>query len=93
MAKDVRPNKGVILFHLAAYHGWLDIIKTIQQHISMYDVRDSAGLTPLHYAAAASSENCLEMINYLINTLGCDPNAKTLREEVSRYIFLVVMVT
>ena len=75
--KSLPPNKDVTLLHLAAYHGWLDIIKTIQQHISMYDVRDSAGLTPLHYAAAATSENCLEMINYLINTLGCNPNAKT----------------
>ena len=84
--KRLRPNKGVILFHLAAYHGWLDIIKTIQQHISMYDVRDSAGLTPLHYAAAASSENCLEMINYLINTLGCDPNAKTTRRSLPLHI-------
>ena len=31
---NIPPNKGVTLLHLAAYHGWLDIIKTIQQHIS-----------------------------------------------------------
>ena len=84
--KILPPKKGVTLLHLAACHGWLDIIKTIQQHISMYDVRDSAGLTPLHYAAAASSENCLEMINYLINTLGCDPNAKSTRRSLPLHI-------
>ena len=84
--KSLPPNKDVTLLHLAAYHGWLDIIKTIQQHISMYDVRDSEGLTPLHYAAAASSENCLEMINYLISALGCDPNAKTTRRSLPLHI-------
>ena len=84
--KSLPPNKGVTLLHLAAYHGWLDIIKTIQQHISMYDVRDSADFTPLHYAAAASSENCLEMINYLIITLGCDPNAKTLKKNLPLHV-------
>ena len=79
-----KRNRDVTLLHLAAYHGWLDIIKTVQQHVLVYDCRDSEGLTPLHYAA--SSGNNLAVIDYLIKTLGCDPNAKTTRQNLPLHV-------
>ena len=82
--KNKPPNKNVSLLHLAAYHGWIDIIKSIKHHILEYNCRDSAGFTPLHYAA--SSVNSLMVVDYLINTLGCDPNAKTTRKELPLHI-------
>ena len=63
--KNIPLNRGARLLHLAAYHGWLDIIKIVQKcnHIEC-DCRDSIGLTPLHYAA--SSGKSLVVIDYLI---------------------------
>ena len=81
---NIPPNRDVTLLHLAAYHGWLDIIKTVQQHILVYDCRDSEGLTLLHYAA--SSRNSIAVIDYLIKTLGCDPNAKTTQQNFPLHI-------
>ena len=77
-------NRDVTLLHLAAYHDWLDIIKTVQQHVLMYDCRDSEGLTPLHYAAI--TRNSFAVIDYLIKTLGCDPNAKTTRQNLPLHV-------
>ena len=62
-------SKNVTLIHLAAYHGWLDIIKTMKKYFKRNCI-DSAGSTPLHYAAAGGS---LAVIDYLITELGCDP--------------------
>ena len=76
--QEIQPNKDVTLLHLATYNGWLDVINILQQHILVYDCRDSAGLTPLHYAAV--SGNNLAVIEYLIKTLGCDPNATTTKQ-------------
>ena len=58
--------KDVTLLHLAAYHGWLGIIKKL----NAYDCRDSNGFTPLHYAAF--TKNNLEVVKYLVSML-CDP--------------------
>ena len=56
----------VSLLHLAAYHGWLDIIKMVKK----CSYTDGYGNTPLHYAAA---RNNVTMIAYLIITLKYDP--------------------
>ena len=77
-------NRDVTLLHLAAYHGWLDIIKTLQQYIFEYDCKDSEGLTPLHYAA--KSGNSIAVIDYLIKTLGCDPNAKSTQQNLPLHV-------
>ena len=79
--KSLPPNKDVTLLHLAAYHGWLDIIKTIKQCFPEHDCRDSNGLTPLHYAAS-SEHNTVAVIDYLIKTLDCDPNARTTNQNL-----------
>ena len=55
----------VTLLHLAAYHGWLDIIRTMKEYFK-HNCTDSIGGTPLHYAAAGGS---LAMIDYLITEL------------------------
>ena len=67
-----RPCYGVSLLHLAAYHGWLDIITSHQLCLSILvnnDI-DSCGQTPLHYAAAGGS---LAVVDYLISEQFCDP--------------------
>ena len=61
-------SNSVTLVHLAAYHGWLDIIKTMKEYY-MSNYIDSNGSTPLHYAAAGGS---LAVIDYLITELGYD---------------------
>ena len=62
----------VTLLHLAAYHGWLDIIKTMKEYFKR-NYTDSKGSTSLHYAAAGGS---LAVIDYLITELDydCTPN-------------------
>ena len=59
----------VTLLHLAAYHGWLDIIKIIKDFFNC-NCTNSTGSTPLHYAAVSGS---LAVIAYLITELDCDP--------------------
>lgn len=56
---DFQLSRDVSLLHLAAYHGWLDIVARL--HINA-DTKDSHGLTPLNYAAARDN---LEMVKYL----------------------------
>ena len=62
---ELRTN--VSLLHLAAYHGWLDIIKTLK----IFSKHDSNGYTPLHYAATRDS---VPVIAYLITELKYDPH-------------------
>ena len=59
----------VSLVHLAAYHGWLDVVKYRRLTI-LCDGRDSVGRTPLHYAAVGGS---LPVVQYLITEQHCDP--------------------
>ena len=66
-------SNNVTLAHLAAYHGWLDIIKTLKEYYRNI-CTDSNGSTPLHYAAAGGS---LAVIDYLITELGSDPIPNT----------------
>ena len=64
----------VSLLHLAASHGWMDIVISL---VSMYDCntqcRDSWKQTPLHYAAYGGS---LPVVEYFISRQHCDPNSK-----------------
>ena len=64
-------STNVTLLHLAAYHGWLDIIKTMKEYYKRNYYTDSNGRSPLHYAAAGGS---LAVIDYLIKELGSDPS-------------------
>ena len=61
----------VPLLHLAAHHGWKDIIIDLITKYKCDKIsKDSHGHTPLHYAA---SNNHLEVVKYLINEQHCDP--------------------
>ena len=61
----------VSLLHLAAAHGWMDIIiDLITKYKCDSNCKDSNGCTPLHYAA---SNNHLEAVRYFINEQHCDP--------------------
>ena len=61
----------VSLLHLAADHGWMDIIiDLITKYKCDTNWKDNRGRTPLHYAA---SNNHLEVVRYFINEQHCDP--------------------
>ena len=61
----------VSLLHLAAHHGWMDIIiDLITKYNCDTNCKDDYGCTPLHYAA---SNNHLEVVRYFINEQHCDP--------------------
>ena len=61
----------VSLLHLAAVHGWMDIvIDLITKYKCDTNCKDSNRRTPLHYAAY---NNHLEVVRYFINEQHCDP--------------------
>ena len=61
----------ISLLHLAARHGWMDIIiDLITKYKCDTNCKDSHGHTPLHYAAI---NNHLEVVRYFINEQHCDP--------------------
>ena len=62
----------VSLLHLAAAHGWMNIvIDLITKYKCDTNCKDSRGHTPLHYAAR---NNHLEVVRYFINEQHCDPS-------------------
>ena len=64
----------VSLLHLAALHGWIDIvIDLITKYKCDTNCKNSHGHTPLHYAAIGGS---LEVVRYFINEQHCDPMTK-----------------
>ena len=71
----------VSLVHLAAYHGWLDVINNL---ITGYgcDVHctDSNGHSSLHYAA---SKGHLEVVRHLISEFNCDPSCVNKYDDTS----------
>ena len=61
----------VSLLHLAAHHGWMNIIiDLITKYKCDTNCKDSHGRTPLHYAVI---NNHLEVVRYFINEQHCDP--------------------
>ena len=62
-------STAVSLVHLAAYHGWLDVVQ-YRRLTLLFDGKDSVGRTPLHYAAVGGS---LPVVQYLITEQHCDP--------------------
>ena len=61
----------VSLLHLAAYHGWLDIVMNHKLKV-LYECRASNDWTPLYYAAVGGS---LPVVQYLITVGHCNPAA------------------
>ena len=65
---------GSSLLHLAALHGWMDVvIDLITKYKCDANYKDSWCRIPLHYASAGGH---LEMVKYLINEQHCDPMSK-----------------
>ena len=68
---DLANADNVSLLHLAARHGWLDIVTTlVDKYGCDSKCYDSKGQTPLHYAAYGGSQSVVE---YLILEQHCDP--------------------
>ena len=86
----------VSLLHLAAVHGWMDIIIVLITKCKCdTNCKDSDGCTPLHYAV---NNNCLEVVKYLINEQHCDPMTRdnfgnTPLHYVCRYAYLNAYLT
>ena len=77
-------SAGVTLQHLAAYHGWLDILKTMKGTPKYtFTCIDSDGRTPLHYASA---RNNLEVVKYLVTELGSNPLVVTTRKSLPLHV-------
>ena len=71
---DVRYAKLVTLLHLAAHHGWMDIIiDLITKYKCDTNCKDDYGQSPLHYAVR---NNRLEVVRYFINEQHCGPMNK-----------------
>ena len=59
------------ILHLAAQHGWMDIIIDIlTKYKCNTNCKDDNGCTPLHHAVR---NNHLEVVRYFINEQHCDP--------------------
>ena len=56
---DFQQSRDVTLLHLAAYHGWLDIVMRL--HIKAC-IKDNLGRTPLHYAAQGGHLNVVTYV-------------------------------
>ena len=70
-APDVWYARLVSLLHLAAHHGWVDIIiDLITKYKCDANCKDFEERTPLHYA---TSNNHLEVVRYFIKEQHCDP--------------------
>ena len=73
---DVRGHKNRTLLHFACYGGSLQLVQTLIQQYnagSYINSRDGYNDTPFHDAALSGSA---EVIEYLIDKFGCDPNVK-----------------
>ena len=70
----MRHASMVSLLHLAAYHGWMDIVTDlITEYKCDTNCKDTHGRTPLHYA---TMNNHLEVVRYFIKERHCDPMTK-----------------
>ena len=69
--KQIYSKSRLPMLHLAAKHGWMDIIiDLITNYKCDTNFKDDSGRTPLHYAVI---NNHLEVVMYLINGQHCDP--------------------
>ena len=69
--KTTMYNNILPMLHLAATHGWVNIvIVLITKYKCNTNCKDSHGRTPLHYAVI---NNHLEVVRYFINEQHCDP--------------------
>ena len=72
------------LLHYAASRGWTDVCRLlVEQYQADPHCRNTVGLTALHWA---SEYNRLDVVQYLVTSLCCDP----LTEDNSRYTPLSV---
>ena len=72
LSSRIRSASDVSLVHLAAYHGWLDVIDNlIKKYGCNIHHTDSRGHSSLHYAV---SEGHLKVVRYLISEHNCNPS-------------------
>ena len=77
----VQDYEDVTPLHLAAYHGFLDIIHTLVERNAVINAQDSSGNTPLHRAMEdfedpeSVQNRSLDVVKFLLEH-GADPDAK-----------------
>ena len=67
------PKASIGLFHLAAWNGWLDIMKTL---IDRYGLDPEMGDCNIHILHIAILNEHIDAVKYLISECGCDPMCK-----------------
>ena len=67
------PKASIGLLHIAAWNGWLDIMKTL---IDRYGLEPETGNRDLYILHIAILNKHIDVIKYLISKCGCDPMCK-----------------
>ena len=67
------PKDSIGLLHLAAWNGWLDIMKTL---IDKYGLEPEMGDCDIYILHIAIMNKHIDVIKYLISECGCDPMCK-----------------
>ena len=67
------PKDSIGLLHLAAWNGWLDIMKTL---IDKYEFEPEMGEHDIYILHIAVLNKHIDVIKYLISECGCDPMCK-----------------
>lgn len=73
---DIGTNTGCTSLHMAAYKGDIRAARVLHHAAVNVSVVNTSGLTPLDYALHAPDELQVEMVTFLINVMGADPNAR-----------------
>ena len=67
------PKDSIGLLHLAAWNGWLDIMKTL---IDRYEFEPEKGDCDIYILHMAVLNKHIDVVKYLITECGCDPMCK-----------------
>lgn len=76
-------SSGQTLLHLAAFLGFVSLLKFLVRHGVDLDSRDNSGYTALHFAALSNSEECVRTLlaagadREIVNALGKTPGEMT----------------
>jgi ankyrin repeat protein len=76
---DMGTNTGCTPLHMAAWLGDLTAVRLLYDAAANVSLTTRLGYTPLDYALRAPTPAALEMVAFLVNTMGADVNARNPR--------------